>query len=234
MGSRATIAALRIGALLAACVLAAAASRGADAGAQGPWDALALKGGRVLHNARVLSDEGDSVVIRCDEGLVKVAKSSLPQAAADAYPAKPQAPAGPEMVMMPFNPDAAPTLQEPEEKPKPKPKPAANTAVAPAASPSPVFKGCTIASFSMKPFQNSLGCAEVVVQNATEARVVLLPGDIACVTAAGKRLGGRQIVMDGFPPVIKRRQVIPPLGSADFMVTFSNESLDGSSVLWAR
>ena len=35
---------------------------------------------------------------------------------------------GVQIVAAAFNPDAAPTLQEPEEKPKPKPKPAANTA----------------------------------------------------------------------------------------------------------
>jgi hypothetical protein len=210
---------------------AACASRGADPGPAGPWDTLAIKGGRVLHNATVLSDEGDSVVIRCDEGLVKVAKSSLPQAAADAYPAKAPAPMEPQMVMQPFNPDVLPVAPEPEARPKPGPP---KVTPAPKAAPSLVFKGCTIASFTMKPFQNSLGCAEVVVQNGSESPVVILPGDLACVAPAGKRLGGRQIVVDGFPPVIKRRQIVPPMGSADFMVTFSSDSLDGSTVQWAR
>jgi hypothetical protein len=232
MWSRAITAAFRRGLFMAAFASAACASRGADPGPAGPWDSLALKGGRVLHNATVLSDEGDNVVIRCDEGLVKVAKSSLPQAAADAFPAKAPAPAAVQMVMQPFNPDVLPVgPPEPEAKPKPAPPKATPAAKA---APSLVYKGCTIESFTMKPFQNSLGCAEVVLQNGSDARVVVLAGDFACITTAGKRLGGRQIVVDGFPPFVKRQQVVPPGGSVDLMVTFSNDSLDGSTVQWAK
>ena len=234
MRSRATIAALRIGLLLAAGSWAVP-SQGADP-ALGPWGELSLKGGRVLHSAKVLSDEGDNLVMRCDEGLVKVAKLNLPQAVAEAYATKPAEPSEPQMVMMPFDPDKAPLVEDPDDRPKP--KAAAKAAAAPVeaavAAPSLVFKGCTIASFTMRAFQSSLGCAEVVVQNDTDARAVIFPRDIACVTADGKRLVGRQIVMDGFPPVIKRRQVVPPLASADFQVTFSNEALDISGVRWAR
>jgi hypothetical protein len=198
----------------------------------GPWDSLALKGGRVLHNAKVMSDEGDSVVIRCDEGLVKVAKASLPQAASEAGLAKAPAPPGPEMVMQPFNPDPIQVVPEPEAKPRPAARPTPTPA--PAAAPSPVFKGCTIQSFSPRPFQNSLGCAEVVILNDTDAPVVIFPGDIVCVTADGKRLGGRQIVTDGFPPVVRRREVVPPRGSAVNQVTFTDAALDIASVQWAR
>ena len=235
MWSRARIAALRSGFMVACCLLASLASRAADTGAAGPWDTLVLKSGRVLHNAKVMSDEGDSLVIRCDEGLVKVPKSGLPQAAiANPPPSAPVAAQAQEMVMMPFNPDSAPTVPEPQEKPKTKPKPAPSPVPAAKAAQNPIFKGCTITSFTMKPFQTSLGCAEVVIQTGTEAPVVISPGDIACITAEGKRLGGRQIVMDGFPPIIRRRQVVPPEGSVDILVTFSNDALDTPTVQWAK
>lgn len=238
MRSRATTAALRIGLLLAALSWAAP-SRGADPD-KGPWGELALKGGRVLHNAKVLSDEGDNLVVRCDEGLVKVAKTNLPPAVAEAYPTAPAAPSGPQMVMMPFDPDRAPVIEEPDDRPKPKPaaKPAVKPVPAPGeaqgAAPSLVFKGCTITSFTMKPFQNSQGCAEVVLQNDGEAKAVILPGDIVCVTTDGKRLLGRLIVVDGFPPSVKRRQVVQPSSSVTLQVAFSNDALEVSDVVWAH
>ena len=43
-----------------------------------PIPTLKLKDGRVLHNVQVRSNEDDSIVVRADEGLVKVAKSNLP------------------------------------------------------------------------------------------------------------------------------------------------------------
>jgi hypothetical protein len=234
MWSRACIAALRSGLLVAWCLLANMSSWAADPGASGPWDSLVLRGGRVLHNAKVMSDEGDSLVIRCDEGLLKVAKSSLPQAAG-ANPSAAPSSAAPEMVMQPFDPDAAPPSEpDPQAKPKIKPKPAPERASAAKAAQGPVFKGCTIASFTMKPFQNSLGAAQVVVENGTDAPVVIIAGNFVCVTADGKRLAGRQIVMDGFPPIIKRRQVVPPRGNVDVQVTFSNDAVDASSVQWAQ
>jgi hypothetical protein len=63
---------------------------------------------------------------------------------------------------------------------------------------------------------------------------MILPGNFACVTADGKRLAGRQIVIDGFPPIIRRRQIVPPHGSSDFEVTFSNDALDAPVVQWAK
>jgi hypothetical protein len=234
MRFRATIAALRIGLVLAAGSWAAL-SRGADP-ALGPWPELPLKGGRVLHGAKVLSDEGANLVLRCDEGLVKVAKSDLPPSVAAAYPQAPDAPPGSQMVMRPFDPDKAPLVDDPYDRPKPKAaaKPASAQSEMPIAAQSPVFKGCTIASFTMKPFLNAQGCAEVVVQNDSEARAVILPGDIVCVTSDGKHLVGRQIVVDGFPPVIKRRQVVPPLSSVTLQVAFSNDALEVSDVAWTR
>lgn len=230
---RARVASLRCMLLLAACLALPRLSAAGDPAALGPWAALELKGGRVLHNARVLSDEGDSIVVRCDEGLVKVAKDSLPPAVADAMPAKP-APAaahpGPDMVMKPFNPDSIEPDPAPENKGRPARKPAEEAKT----DADPVYKGCTIVSFRVKPYQNSLGCAEVDIRNDGESPVVIVPGNIVCVTAAGARLRGRFFIVDGFPPFAKRREVVPAHGNVDMQVTFSNEALDVASVLWAR
>jgi len=222
--------------LLMACLLAPCPS-GADPGPAGAWATLTIKDGRVLHNARVLSDEGDSVVVRCDEGLVKVPKSSLPPAATDAIapaPPKPAVALGPDMVMRPFNPDSAAPEPEPEAKPKPAPNPTPNPAQAQRPTPGPVFKGCTIVSFQPKPFQSALGCEEVVIRNDGEAPVVLFPGNIVCMTAAGTRLGGRYFIEEGFPPITKRREVVGAQGSVDVQVFFTNGPIDVSGVQWAR
>jgi hypothetical protein len=218
--------------LLLACFLAQCPSWAAP-GPAGPWATLNIKDGRILHNVRVLSDEGDSVVVRCDEGLVKVPKSSLPQAATDSIaqaPPKPAVALEPDMVMRPFNPDAVALEPEPEAKPKPAPNPAQSQRPAQG----PVFKGCTIVSFQQKPFQSALGCEEVVIRNDGEAPVVLFPGNVVCMTAAGARLGGRYFIEDGFPPVTKRREVVGAQGSVDVQVFFTNGLIDVSGVQWSR
>jgi hypothetical protein len=191
---------------------------------------LELKDGRVLHNVRVMSDEAESIVVRADEGLLKIAKSNLPKAVAEAHPVSPQPPATPEMVMQPFNPVLPAAAPEPESKPKP----VAKQAPAPKAGPNPVFKGCTIVSFQMKPYNNSLGCAEVVIRNDADSPAVILPGDIVCVTADGARHNGRQIVTDAFPPIVKRREIVPAHGSVDDQVTFVNDAIDISNLQWAK
>jgi hypothetical protein len=206
-----------------------------DVAPGGPWEALTLKGGRVLHHARVLSDEGEALVIRCDEGLVKAPKSALPRFAAQALaPAPAPVPDGSQMVMERFDPDSFQPEPEPEARPKPAQKPAPNTVQGAPREPSVAFMGCTIESFAAKPFQNSLGCAEVVIRNPTDSPVVIRSGDIVCVTAEGRRLVGRQIVSDGFPPVVKRREVVPPNGSLENLFTFSDEAVEIASMQWTR
>lgn len=205
----------------------------AEAAAPGPWPTLQLRGGRVLHNAKFMSDEGDSIIVHADEGLIKIAKSDLPQGAADAFPAPPTASGGTGMVMQMFNPDMpAPAPQAPAPTKKPEPGPAPTPR--PKAAPNPVFRGCTIVSFAVKPFQNSLGCAEVVIQNDGGSPSVISPGDIVCITAVGARHGGRQFVADGFPPIVRRREVIQPSSSVDLLVPFTTEPLDIAAVQWAR
>jgi hypothetical protein len=86
----------------------------------------------------------------------------------------------------------------------------------------------------VKPFQGVQGCVEVVVTNTTDQIVVLHPGDFVCITASGARHAGRNMVTDGFPPQLKRREVVPPDGQIDDIVTFTNEALDNPTVQWAH
>jgi hypothetical protein len=230
----ARIAALRVALLLAVCAAANTGLRASDPVPPAPVAPLVLRDGRVLHNARVISDEGDSVVFHADEGLIKIAKSNLPQVVAEAYPAKPAAPATPEMVMEAFDPNPPNAVQEPDARPKPKPAPRA--VPPPGADPSKpmVFKGCTLVSFEPKSFQSALGSAEVVIRNDTDSAVVIFPGNLVCVTTAGARLAGRAIVSDAFPPIVKRREYVPADGQVDDFVIFTNDTLDIASVQWAR
>jgi hypothetical protein len=204
----------------------------ADTAPPPPIATMVLKDGRVLHNARVMSDGGASVVVRADEGLVQVAKSDLPLSLADAYPAKAPAPAGAEYVMQRFDPNQAPVAPAPEPGAKAKPKPNANATPGQAAS--AVYKGCTIVSFQKKSLENVLGCAEVVIQNDSEDNVQIRPGDLVCVTAAGARHPGRNIFANTFPPSVKRREFVPAHGQLDDIITFGNEDMDIASVQWSR
>ena len=201
---------------------------------------LSLKDGRVLHNASIVSDEGSSVVIRSDEGLTKVSKDELPADALPNVPAKPAdaaiaGDAGNSMVMKPFNPDTAPAdpVAPPEVK-KPAPKQVAPSPPNTKPAPNPVYKGCTITSFQVKPYQGVQGCIEVVVSNTTDQIVVLHSGDFVCITASGARHGGRNMITDGFPPQLKRREVVPPDGQIDDIVTFTDDALDKPTVQWAH
>lgn len=193
---------------------------------------LQLRDGRVLHDATVIADEGDSVVIRASEGLVKLAKADLPRALAASYPAPTPTPDEAQMVMVPFNPSPADIAPEPESRPKPKPAPA--NVPNPLQSIGSSFKGCTIVSFQPRSFQNAAGCVEVVIANTTDTPVVIFPRNIVCTTSGGARHQGRFIVTDGFPPTIKRRDVVPAQGTVDDIFTFTNDALDIAGVQWGR
>ena len=216
--------------LLAACLLASVASRAADpAPAPAPIPSMKLNDGRVLHNVRVKSNEPNSLVVLADEGFLKIAKSNLPKEVADAYPAKADAAAGPDMVMQPFNPnpsDGGPGQPAPpRSKPKPSPTPRAS---------STVNRGCTIVSFQAKAFQNALGCADIVIRNDTDAVAAISPGEIVCVTTTGLRYAGRNFVTDGDTPSVKRQEIVPARGDVTDIITFTNDALDISYVQWAR
>lgn len=201
-------------------------ARAADPSFAFTAESLQLKDGRVLHNVKLMSIEADGVVVNAAEGLLKLPKAVLPQAVLDGLQATPAPTGAPGMVMEPFNPNlpkAGPT-PTPHSKPTPKPTP----------TPNPVFKGCTIASYQMKPFQSVLGSAEVVIQNDTESAVVIMPGDLVCVTASGAQHRGRQFVVDAYPPIIRRREIIPAHGTLDDLVVFTNEALDASLVRWVK
>ncbi len=216
--------------LLVACLLGQAASRGAESAPNpAPIPVLKLNDGRVLHNVRIKANEESSIVVLADEGFMKIAKSNLPKEVADAYPAKPAQAAGQDMVMQPFNPNP-----QAEPGPGPTPRPKAKPTPTPRPAQNPVYKGCTVVSFQPKAFQNSLGCAEIVIRNDTDAVVVINPGEIVCITNTGTRYSGRIFVTDGIPPIIKRQEFVPPRGDVDDTITFTNDALDISYVQWAR
>src|ERR1039457_6717681 len=87
--------------LIAVCLLAPAPSRSAEHSPT-PIPVLTLDDGRVFHNVRIKSVEQDSIVVRADEGLVKIAKANLPQDLAYAYAAKSDEAGAQDMVMQPF------------------------------------------------------------------------------------------------------------------------------------
>jgi hypothetical protein len=230
---------VRLGFMAAAFLLLAAAPLGADpAPAPQILATLTLADGRVLHNARIMPNEGNLVAIHADEGLLLVAKSLLPVGMVAPPQVGQTAPADPGMMMQSFDPNQAPA-QDPEAKPVPKVKPVPNVpgtpkSAAPRAAVNAVFKGCSVVSFEPKAFQNVQGCAEVVIRNDTDNVVLLTPRDILCLTAEGARHQGRFFVTDGFPPGIKRREFVPAQGQIDDVVTFTDDKIDIASVQWTR
>jgi hypothetical protein len=223
-----------LGILTAGFLAFVPAPRAADAPTGPFFPSIILRDGRVLHNVKIMSDEGESIVVHADEGLIKIVKVSLPPGLVDPVPEKPSAPAGPVMVMQRFNPNDAPA-EDPEPKPQSKVTPVPKGPLFPKTpETNAVFRGCTIVSFQMKAFQNVQGCAEVVIRNDTDTPVVITPGDIVCIAAKGGRHAGRFFVSDGFPPQIKRREFVPVHGQIDDTVTFTDGGLDISSVEWAR
>jgi hypothetical protein len=187
---------------------------------------LKLVDGRVFHNVQVKKDQPDSLLVLADEGLLKIAKSSLPAALASTYPVRLPPAGSPEMVMQPFNPNPNQTAL-PGTKLQLRPTPVPTRAQG-------VYKGCTIVSFEQKPFQTSLGCAEVVIRNDTDEPVVIYPGEIICVATNGVRRQGRIMVVDGDTPSIRRQETVPAHGDIKDIVTFTNDAIDISYVLWAR
>jgi hypothetical protein len=224
----------RLGFLLAACFLVASFTR-ADPAPSQPIPSVVLRDGRVLHNVKMMVSEEDSIIVHADEGLLKIMKSNLPPGLAAPVPGKAAGPAPePGLVMIPFNPNQA-EAQPQEARPAPKVSPVSRVPIPPTAPIiNPVFNGCTIVSFQMKAFQNVLGCAEVVIRNDTDSPVLIVPRDIVCVTSKGQRRGGRNMVTDGFPPQVKRREFVPAQGQIDDIVTFTNEALEVAAVQWSK
>jgi hypothetical protein len=194
-----------------------------------PIPTLKLNDGRVFHNAQVRKDEDTSLVIRADEGLLKISKASLPPDLAGAYPIRQPAEKA-EMVMQPFNPNG------PQISPY-QPAPGSKTSLRPTPTPARakgVYKGCTIVSFEPRAFQTSQGCVEIVIRNDTDDPVVIAPGEVICVATNGSRRQGRFFVIDGDTPQVRRTETIPAHGDIREMLTFTNEAIDISYVLWAR
>ena len=185
--------------LAAACALGLPALSADTASASFPT--LALLDGRVLHNARIISNKPDSVVIRADEGLMMISKTKLPESVAVLYPVQAPTPTPPGTMMKPFNPNPADASGMPAPKPRPTPRPT------PKAAENHLFRGCSIVSFQAKAFQTSLGCAEVVIRNETDSPVEIQPGNIVCITTTGVGHAGRFFIIDGTPPIVKRSEI---------------------------
>src|ERR1019366_8433407 len=97
---------VRVSALLLPVFLVAAAMSGAaDPPTPSPAATLQLRDGRVLHNVKVMSGGQDGVVVDADEGLIKIARSNLPEAMAEALPSSPTPAGTADMVMQSFDPD---------------------------------------------------------------------------------------------------------------------------------
>lgn len=205
--------------LAATLLLAPLALQAADPGMPGPFALLPLKDGRLLHNVRIISNQPDSIVVKADEGLLKLAKSNLPQGVALVIPAKVAPPPRPVYVTQPFNPDRPPAAA-----------PGAENKLENAST----FRGCSIVSFQSKAFQNSLGCAEVVIRNDSDTPADISPGNLVCITTSGARHIGRNLIINGDTPVVKRVETVPGRGEIDEIVTFTNDALDISYVQWNR
>jgi hypothetical protein len=223
-----------LGILIAAFMAFVPTLRAADSPPSPVFQSITLRDGRVLHNVKIMSNEGESIVVHADEGLLKIEKVNLPAGIVDSAPEKPSPSTGPDMVMQAFNPNDAP-VQDPGPKPQSKVTPAPKAPMVPKTpEANAVFRGCTIVSFQVKVFQNVQGCAEVVIRNDTDTPAILSPRDMVCIAARGARHTGRFFVTDGFPPQIKRREIVPAHGQIDDTVTFTDDRLEISSVEWVR
>lgn len=220
--------------IAAAILLASSAVFAADSVPAAPIASLQLKDGRILHNVKIMSDEGENVVVHADEGLLKIPKSVLPQTVS-APPSAATVPAGPpQLVMERFDPNQPPETLPAEPGTKPKASPAANPGAAPRPAAAAVYKGCSIISFQVKSFQSVRGCAEVIIRNDTDEAVLIRPGEVSCTTSDGARHLARNIITDAFPPAVKKRELVPARGQVDDIFAFSNEPLGIASVQWAR
>lgn len=213
----------RCGVLGAALVLIAAVAAADPPAPPTQWTVLELKGGRVLHNARLISNETDSIVVRADEGLVKVAKVTLPDSVAALYAVKAPVAGPPEMMMVPFNGDPANAVrpQDPAEK-----------AVVNGVD-RKLFKGCTIVGFQPRVYRRMLGCAEITVRNDTDTAIEVSAADFTCIAAGLGPIPGRFMVVEGDPTSRKLKEVIPPHGDVDDILAFSAKPLEITGVQWS-
>ena len=210
------IARLVVAALAASALLSAAEVVGT----------ITLKGGRVLHDAKILNDEPSSVVIFAAEGMIKVKKIDLPADLAARYPARAEPPVALYQTLSQVPPPAAP--QAPKPKPRPTPRPTPTPVV-------PLFSGCSIASFQPRQVQGSLGCFEVTFHNTTSTDQTLTPGEVLCTGTDGSHHQGREFfdVSSGVT-VVKRRDVVPAGGDLTTVVYFSNDEIPLDQIKWAR
>ena len=186
---------------------------------------LELKGGRVLHNAKILSDQWDSVVVYSTEGMVKVKKSDLPPALQAKYPMKEAPP--PPMV----SPKV--TINEPPQKRvAPPPAPPKDDAKS---NNTGIYQGLMILNFHPEPMQATQGCVSVTIHNTGSDPVKITPDMIVCVKADGGQYVGKRffsIVDQG--TMVKTTDSVAPSADVTEIVFFQNDPLDMQDIRWAR
>ena len=188
---------------------------------------IELKSGKTLHNAKVLSDQWDSIVVFATEGMVKVKKADLPEALLAKYPMKAEPP--PPMVMMKTMATAqAPAHGEVAPPMAPKPAPAAPDN-------NGLYLNMLILSSQLKPMQASQGCVEVTVHNNGSEAQTLKADRITCVDQAGGiHVGKRFFIVADQGTMVKNEVSVPGGGDVTEIVYFQNEELRIGEIRWAH
>ena len=209
------------------CLLLLVWAAGRPAGAAELVGDITLKSGKVLHHAKVLNDQYDSIVVFASEGMVKVKKSDLPAALAEKYPERPAPPPVTPMATKPL------TVAGPDEARRPRPAPPVPV---PVQEDPTMFHGCLITNYALKPLQATLGCVEVTIHNNNENPVEIVPAAIRCITNDGKAHAGNRFftITDDGQMTMKKKETIPPSGDVKDVVYFQSEALDIQSVVWAK
>jgi hypothetical protein len=128
---------------------------------------IALTDGRVLHDAEIKSDQPGSVTILCKEGLLSVAKRSLPPEIAAKHPER-----------LVADTVAPPRLQPPQTNHPPPRRLAGSVSRA----------GCRIVSM-----QDRNGAADVALENETDRPIQIPVSDLVCRTSAGQSFTARYL-----------------------------------------
>ncbi|HUJ44804.1 MAG TPA: hypothetical protein VLW52_14485 [Opitutaceae bacterium] len=151
----------RISIMVAVFVLLARIAAGGEA-----YREIALTDGRVLHDAEIKSDQPASVTILCKEGLLSIAKRSLPPELAAKHP-----------VRAVEDSASPPPRLPPASRPLPR---------GPAGTISPA--GCRIVSL-----QDKNGIADVALENDTDHPIRIRVRDLVCRTSSGQSFTARYV-----------------------------------------
>lgn len=186
---------------------------------------IELRGGRTLHNAKILSDQWDSVVVFATEGMIKVKKTDLPPALLAKYPMREAPPPPPPPLVSPKV-----IVEEPSPKksaPPPKEEPKSDN--------SGLYQGLMILNFHAKPMQAAEGCVEVTIHNTGSDTVKLTPDMIVCQKpGGGQYVGKRFFSMVDQGMMVKTADSVAPSADVTEIVFFQNEALEMQDIRWAH